>query len=162
MSHGGFGIEAEGAVALEQRQRLLQLHPLDGQKPGFRGQAAIGGEAARLPARRQDAVAGHHDGEGIAAERLAHRAGGARRADLRGHLAIRPGRTRRYGSRGLVDPPVELRHAVHLQRDTREVGGLALQQRHDGVQRLADPRRWRDFRRAGELARQPGARVGGA
>jgi hypothetical protein len=97
--------------------------------------AAVRGEAAGLAAGREHPVTWHHDRERVPAERLAHRARGARRAEPRSDLAVGERRARRDRARDLVDAAVEGRHALHVERDVRELARLAAQQRDDAALR---------------------------
>src|SRR5437899_2500538 len=63
--------------------------PLDHQQPKLRLEPAHGGEAACLSARREHAMARHHDREGIAGERHAYLARRAGLVQLRCDFAVR-------------------------------------------------------------------------
>jgi hypothetical protein len=88
MGDGRLRVEPEGAVAIEQRQRNMGLHALDGQQAHFRGDAAIGGEAAHLAAGRQNAMTGHDDGKRIPAQRLSDSTRSTLGADPGRHFAV--------------------------------------------------------------------------
>ena len=104
--------------------------------------AAGGGEAAGLAAGRQDAVAGNDDREWVGAQSLADGAGGARRVEFFGDLAIGQYLAGRDGAGDVVDAAVEVRDAVQVELGVPE--GRA--------SRLASAprcRRWRDCTSAG-------------
>src|SRR5262245_27363912 len=67
--------EAEADVAIEQRRRLARAGALDREHPKLCGEAAVGGEPARLAAGRQHAMTRHHDRERVSSQCLAHVAG---------------------------------------------------------------------------------------
>ena len=85
--------------------------------------------------RRQHAVAGHDDGEGVAPERLAHRARRARLAEPLRDLAIAQRGAGCDVARDLVDATMEGRYVRHVQRHVEQVARLAAQQCTDVVDR---------------------------
>ena len=106
-------------------------------------QPAAGGEHA---------MAGHDDRERVAPERLADRLCGAALADPLGDLAVRDRLARRDRAGDRVDAAVELRNALHVEHDRREVARLALEQRDDRVDRALYVRRRRRLARVGDDA----------
>ena len=73
-----------------------------------------------------------------------------RGAEPRRDLAVGERLARRDGARHLVDPAMERRHAVHVERDRREVARLAVEQRDNAVERALHARRRRAFGRGRE------------
>src|SRR5439155_5301892 len=128
-------IEAERAVAVEELALPVGVRAFDREEPELRRDAAVGGEAAGLAAGGEHAMARHHDREWVSPERLAHGAGQAARAEPRRDVAVRERRTRRNGTRHLVDAAVERRHAIHVEHDGREIARLAAEERRDAVDR---------------------------
>ena len=128
-------IEAERAVAIEELGLPADVRAFDREEPELRRDAAVGGEAAGLAAGGEHAMARHHDGEWVSPERLAHGAGQAPRAEVRRDVAVRERRARRNGPRHLVDAAVERQHALHVERDCREIARLTAEERRDAVDR---------------------------
>jgi hypothetical protein len=105
-------------------------------------------------------MTGHDDGKRIAAKRLPDRAGRARHAQLRGKLPVCQGLAGPDGTGRLVDPPVKRRHGIHVERDARQVDGLATQQARDGFDRLLHPGWRRGFCQSRKAREQSRARLG--
>jgi len=124
---------SRGAGRLEEGELVRRPCALDGQKPKLGGDTAPRGEAAQLAARRDHAVAGDDERERVLAQRLSHVACQPGLAKPGRDLAVGEGRPRRDGAGDLVDPAVEGRHAVHVERDRVEPARLAAQERHDPV-----------------------------
>ena len=139
-------------------ERGLPGRAFDCQHANLRRDAAASGEAARLAARGEDAVARDDDGERISPEGLADRAGRAGRADPRRDLAVRERRARTDPARLDVNALVERRHALHVELHGREVARLAAQQRPDAVDGVPRGRRRPPLARLGESSCHPRAR----
>src|SRR3954470_8215 len=93
--------------AREQRTGADGGRALDLQDPALGGDAAVGGEAAHLAVGAQHAMAGHDDGDRVAAHRLADLARFVRHAKALGDLAIGHGLAGRNGARDLIGAAVE-------------------------------------------------------
>ena len=93
-------------------------------------------------------MAWHDNWERVLPERLADRPRRAGRAEARGNLAVGQCRTWRNGANGGIDAPMELGHAIHVERDGREIARLAVEERGDAID--GPP----DFRRRDALARR--------
>src|SRR5439155_82390 len=78
------------------------------------------------------------------------------RAEPSRDLAVRERRARRDGARDLVDPTIERRHAIQVERDGGEVARLAAQERDDTVDRALDVGRRRRFARVRKSLEQAG------
>ena len=152
-------IEAERAVAVEERGRAVRLRAFDREQAELGRDAAVGGEAAELAAGREHAMARHDDRERVAPERLPHGARRAARAEPRRDVAVRERRARRNGARDLVDAAVERRHAIHVERDRGEIARLAAQERDDAVERALHIGRRRRFARVRKSLQQARARL---
>ena len=114
-------VEAERAVAVEERELVGRPRAFDGEHAELRRDAAARREAPRRAARREHAVARHDDREGVSPEGLPHRAGQALVAEARRHLAVRQGRARGNAAGDLVDAAVKRRHAFHVERHAVEL-----------------------------------------
>src|SRR5690606_39325492 len=91
--------------------------PLAQEQPHLGDDTAVGGKAAEAPGRRENAVTGNDEREGVLGHRLPHRARRARGADARGELAVGGGAAGGDGANRLVDPAVEGGHAVEVEWD---------------------------------------------
>ena len=123
----------QNSRSIEQARRVVHGRAFDRQHLQLRHHAAIGGEAAGLVARRQHAVARHHDRTGVAPERLADVARQFDAAELLGDIAIGHGLARRNVARDVVDAAVEFGNAVEIEHDVGEVVRLAREQFDDPV-----------------------------
>ena len=117
-------------------------------------------EAARLAAGREHAVTRHDDRERVPSERLPDRARRARGTDAGRDLAVRERRPGRDRARRFVHLAMERRHAVHVERDRRELDRLPVEQLPDGHDRALDARRRRRLARVGKALLH--AEAGGA
>ena len=135
--HGSDRVEPGRPVVIDVEQSLGRTDgcSLDGQDLELRRDAALGREAARLAAGGHHAMARDHDGERVASEGLADGLGRAGRAQLGRDLSVGAGVSGGDGAGHLVDALVEARHAVHVERDARQVGGPAGEQLHHRVDR---------------------------
>src|SRR5262245_35556509 len=149
--------EAECAVAVEERGGRAGAGALDGEQAQFGRDPAIGGETPGLAARREHAVTWHDDGERIAPERLPHVARQFAPAQPRGDLPVRQRLAGGNITSNLVDAAVELGHALHVERNAREIARLATQERDDALDRARHVRGWRRFARVGIPSLQPRA-----
>ncbi len=100
-------------------------------------------------------MAGHHDRPGVLAHRLADGLGGLGFAGAGGDLGIGQGLAGRNGAGDGVDALLEAADEVQVQRDRREVRGLASQQLQDAVPGVQHGRRRRRAGGLGEAAQQP-------
>jgi hypothetical protein len=100
-------------------------------------------------------MAGHDDGPGVLAQRLAHVAGQQPVAQLHGDLAIGQRLAGRDGPRDLIDAVVERRHPLGIQSHAGEVDRLPLQQPADGLDGRGDLRRRLGLDHAGEAPEHP-------
>ena len=94
-----------------------------------------------LSAGREHAMTRDDDRNRIAAERLPDRACRRRIAKARGDFAVGQRRARRNRPRDLVDALMELRHAVHVERDEGKIRALAPHQSRHRVDDAPDIRR---------------------
>src|SRR5262245_26366772 len=94
------------------------------------------------------------DRELITSERLPDLARQAALTYSGGELAIGDRSTRRDPTRSLVHPAIELRNALHIERNGGKIARLPAQERSDGVDRTAHIRRRRRFPRMRVSPRQ--------
>jgi hypothetical protein len=130
-------LQAEPAVAIEQRRRLVELRTLDRQQAHLGGNAAGRRESAGLAVGGDNAVAGHDDRDRVLSHRLADRAG-IRFAEPRRNGAVGEGRAGRDGAGNRVDAAVEFRDAVKVEHDLGEVAPLAAGEGHNAGDRPRD------------------------
>src|SRR5215469_2642590 len=128
--------------------RPIDPGTFDREHAQLRCDAAMGGEAADLAPGSKHAMAWHDDWERVLPERLPDCPRCAGRAEARGDLAVGQCRTRRNGADGGIDAPMKLGHAIHVERDGREIPRLAVEQSGDAIE--GPP----DFRRRDALARR--------
>lgn len=123
------------------------LWPSIARKTQFRACAAICRETAGLAARREHPVARHNDREGVSRESLSHGAGRTGGSCSLRERAIGRGRAERNGARGLIDPAMERRQTIHIERG-EEIAWRATQKRYDGIPRLDNLERRRRLLRS--------------
>jgi glyoxylase-like metal-dependent hydrolase (beta-lactamase superfamily II) len=136
----GFSCEAVAAnwrwrsgTSIKQTRRVIDDRAFDGEHFELGHNAAIGGKSAGLAAGGEHAVARHHDRTGIAPERLADIARQLDAAEPFGDIAVGQRLARRNGAGDIVDAAVELRNAVKIEHDFREIVRLAREQLDDSV-----------------------------
>src|SRR5215212_7077409 len=141
-----FGSKPNSAIApVEAREQWARTHcdgALDLQDAPLGGDAAVGREAAHLAVGAQHAMAGHDDGDRVAAHRLANLTRFVRHAEALGDLAVGHGLAGRNGPRDFIGAAVELRCATEIERDVAEVDGFSREQREHAIDDLLH-RRWR-------------------
>src|SRR6266478_615300 len=111
----------------------IAIYPraLDRQHAALGGDAPLGGKAADLAAGGEHAMARHYDRERISAERLPDRARRTGCADPPRDVAVGERPAGRNGAGGVIDAAVKFGHAIHVERDGREIARLAAQQLDD-------------------------------
>jgi hypothetical protein len=152
-------VEAERAVAFEERELTGRPCAFDGEHAELCRDAAARREATRHAACREHAMARHDDREGVPSESLPHRAGQALVAKARRHLAVRQGRARGNAAGDLVDTSVKRRHAFHVERHAVELDRGSCEKRRDGVERPLHVGRRRCLARVRETALHASARL---
>jgi hypothetical protein len=100
-------------------------------------------------------VARHDQHERVSRNRLRHRVRRAGRPQPGGDLAIGPGFAARDAARKFVNPPVEGRDALEIERDIGEIAGLATQQCDNAIDRDLDIERRAHLARPGIKLKQP-------
>src|SRR5512144_3371728 len=128
--------EPESAVAIKQRGCIAGARAFDREQPKFCGDPAVGGEAARLAAGREHAVAWNDDRKWIAPQRLTHLPRQAGSAEPCRDLAVGERHARHDRACDLVNAAVEYRQAIHVERDRGEIARLPPQERDDGFDRV--------------------------
>ena len=103
--------------AFKQRRRLAHLCAFDVEQAELGCDAPGCRETAKLAPRRHYAVARHDDRERILSQCHAHLARHAAIAKLRCNFAIGERRAKGDGSGDRIDALVELRHALHVERN---------------------------------------------
>src|SRR5580765_1334256 len=101
---------------------LKQLRSFDREKSELCRLAAIRGKAPGFAAGREDAVARDDDDERITAERLSDSACRPGVAEAGRDVAVRERGTRRDRPCQFVNPTMEVGHALHVERDERQIG----------------------------------------
>src|SRR5262249_33530742 len=125
---------AAASSAVEEGAGSVQGRALDREETELRRDAAPGGEPAELPARGDDAMTRHDDGERIPSERTSDVTGRIARAETGRDLAVRERGRRGNRTRHLVHTAVEVRHARHVERDAGQIHRLSAEQRTDAVE----------------------------
>src|SRR5262249_47437985 len=131
------GLRAAGAAtssAVEEGAGSVQVGALDREETQLRRAAATGGDPAELPARGDDAMTRHDDGERIPSERTSDVTRRIAGAETGRDLAVRERGAGGNRARHLVHASVEVRHARHVERDAGQIHRLPAEQRTDTVE----------------------------
>src|SRR6516162_2439536 len=151
--------ETERAIAVEQGGRIAGARAFDREQAQLGGDAAVGGEAAGLPAGGEHAMARHDDRERVSSERLPDVARQPPFAEPRRDLPVRERRARRNAARDLVDAAIELRQAIHVERGGGKIARLSTEQRDDAVDHAPHVRGRRRLARIRQLHADDAARA---